>query len=118
MSSCNSHPGSVESNLTSIHEDAGSIPGLTHRLRIWHCRELWCRSQTQLRCRVAVPVAIVSIRPLAWEPPYAKGEALKRPKKKKKSPIYHQEMVEDVCMLLEIAQQRRKGAQLSQRILE
>ena len=24
-----SHPGSVEMNLTSIHEDAGSIPGLT-----------------------------------------------------------------------------------------
>ena len=25
-----SHRGSVETNLTSIHEDAGSIPGLTH----------------------------------------------------------------------------------------
>ena len=24
----NSHHGSVEANLTSIHEDAGSIPGL------------------------------------------------------------------------------------------
>jgi len=37
---------------------------------------LWCR-----------PVATAPIRPLAWEPPYAGGEALekaKRPKKKKK----------------------------------
>ena len=28
-------------NPTSIHEDMGSIPGLIHWLRIWHCRELW-----------------------------------------------------------------------------
>ena len=37
---------------------------------------LWCRLE-----------AVVSIRPLAWEPPYAMGVALKktkRPKKKKK----------------------------------
>ena len=26
-------------------------------LWIWHCRELWCRSQTQLQCGVAVAVA-------------------------------------------------------------
>ena len=30
-------------NLTSNHEDAGSIPGLVSRLRIQCCRELWCR---------------------------------------------------------------------------
>ena len=30
---------------------------------------LWCR-----------PAAIAPIRPLAWEPPYAMGVALKRPK--------------------------------------
>ena len=30
------------------------------------------------------PLATALIRPLAWEPPYAVGEALKRPKKKKK----------------------------------
>ena len=29
-------------------------------------------------------VAIALIRSLAWEPPYAAGEALKRPKQKKK----------------------------------
>ena len=41
----------------------GSDPAL-----LW----LWCR---------LAPTA--PIRPLAWEPPYAVGEALKRPKKKK-----------------------------------
>ena len=29
-------------NLTSIHEDIGSIPGLLIELRILHCHELWC----------------------------------------------------------------------------
>ena len=33
---------------------------------------LWCR-----------PAAVALIRPLAWEPLYAMGVALKRPKKKK-----------------------------------
>ena len=31
------------------------------------------------------PVATAPIQPLAWEPPYAAGSALKRPKKKKKT---------------------------------
>ena len=35
-------------NPTRIHEDGGSIPGLLSGLRILHCCELWCRSQTQL----------------------------------------------------------------------
>ena len=34
---------------------------------------LWCR-----------PAAVALIQPLAWEPPYAAGEALKKQKKKKK----------------------------------
>ena len=34
--------------------------------------QLWCR-----------PVARALVRPLAWEPPYAVGAALKREKKKK-----------------------------------
>ena len=34
---------------------------------------LWCR-----------PVATAPIQPLAWEPPYAAGVALQRPKEKKK----------------------------------
>ena len=41
-------------------------------LRIWCCRELWSRS-----------AAIALIRPLAWEPPYAVGTALKRQKDNK-----------------------------------
>ena len=84
--------GSVEVNLTSsIHEDTGSVPGLLSELRIWHCRELWCRSGAWLISFVAVtvtpvasPVATTPIRPLAWELPYAVGEALKKKKRKKK----------------------------------
>ena len=30
------------------------------RLKIWHCPELWCRSETQLRFRMAVAVAEAS----------------------------------------------------------
>ena len=43
-------------NLTSIHEDVGSIPGLP-RLKIRCCLELWCRSQLWFRPHVAVAVA-------------------------------------------------------------
>ena len=49
-----SHHDSVETNLTSIHEDTGLIPGLTQWVRIQHCHELWCRSQTSLRFGVSV----------------------------------------------------------------
>ena len=40
-------------NLTSIHEDVQFL-ALLNGLRIWSCRELWCRSQTQPGSRVAV----------------------------------------------------------------
>ena len=59
-------------------------------LKIRRCCELWCRSQMQLRSGVAVAVwsycgwscysrqaAVAPIRPLAREPPYAAGAALK-----------------------------------------
>ena len=49
--------GSVVANLTSIHEDAGSIPAPLRGLRIQHCHELQCRSQMQLGSGVAVAVA-------------------------------------------------------------
>ena len=88
----------METNLTSKHEDTGLICGLTQWVKdhgipmscgvgrrhgldlmlLW----LWCR-----------PEATAPIQPLAWEPPYATGAALKRQKTKKNwcstaSPLY------------------------------
>ena len=52
-------------NLTRIHEDAGSIPAWP-LLVGWGsgeldvCHELWCRSQLQLGSHVAIAVAQAS----------------------------------------------------------
>ena len=58
-------------------------------LRIQCCHELWCRLQTGsdpmllwLWCRLA---ATTPIQPLAWEPPFVTGAALKSRKKKIKN---------------------------------
>ena len=57
MNFWSSHRGSAETNLTSIHEDTGLIPGLTQWDKDLHCHELWCRSQTWLRGGVAMAMA-------------------------------------------------------------
>ena len=66
--------------LESMRTRVWSLPFLSG-LRIWHCHELWCRSQiwlwssvVWLWCRLA---AVAPIQPTAWEPPYAAGVALK-----------------------------------------
>ena len=36
------------------HEVEGSIPALAQWVKIWHCRELWCRLQMQFGSLIAV----------------------------------------------------------------
>ena len=66
-----SHRGAAEMNLHRNHEVVGSIPGLTQWVKDLVLLWLWCKL-----------AAVTPIRPLAWEPLYVVGAALKRPKKK------------------------------------
>ena len=85
-----SHRGTAETNLTRNHEVTGSIPSLTQWVKDLALLWLWCR-----------PAATALTGPLAWEPPYAMGVALKRQTNKKPTKTPHEvtEPEQEHCLL-------------------
>ena len=73
-------------NPTSIREDEGSIPVLPQWVKDSSLPQLGHRSQTWLRCGIAVVAVQVSSNnpssPPSWELPYATGVAPKKKNKK------------------------------------
>ena len=63
-------------------------------LRILRCCELQCRWQT----RLGSGVAVAPIRPLAWEPPYATGTALKKATTTTKRKVHFLVLI--LCLIL------------------
>ena len=103
-----SHPGSLLTKPTCIHDDTVLSLASLSGLRIQCCCELWCRSQMQLRSCIAVscdagrrcssdpallwlwcrPADTAPIRPVALKLRYASGVALKRPKKRERERLF------------------------------
>ena len=79
----------METNPTRNHEVAGLIPGLAQWVKnLVSCGvSRRCGSALALLWLWGRPAAVAPIRPLAWEPPYAMGVALKS--KKKKRTMFH-----------------------------
>ena len=79
----------METNLTSIREDTGLIPGLTQWVKDLVWLWMWYR-----------PASTAPIQPLAWEPPHAVGTALKRQQQQQQKKVKRQSRAEEnTCTL-------------------